>query len=445
MRLTLRTSILSMASMAAILAAAPAVAQSFALRSQNAEGTGMAFAGASAGSISGGSMFFNPATITMMPGRRSEWNVTATIPSAEYDLFSSNSPIQLGTGELGLDGAVLPSSFNSWQLTDRLWIGVTSSAPYGLRSKPENQAYAGQIYGRSSTARSINVSPTVGYIVNDWFSVGAALQVQYFKADLKQATGIAGSGAAYNASAVTPGAPSAQLVGDDIAFGYRLGFTVKPTATTTIGVGYRSAIFHKLEGELNNTTPSPLVPFVRLPIEVNLNLPETVNVGITQQIGAQWQLHATAEWQNWSRFGFLPVVSNGAPITSLNFAYDDSYHFALGAEYQHDMNWTFRGGVGYDISPVSDEVRGVRISDADRIWVSLGASYKVSERLQFDIGYTHIFVEDAPVNIVPGQIDFRGITFQGEASPSVDVISFGVKYRWDEPSRPIPAAIVTKG
>ncbi len=446
MRLSMRSTILGAVSTAALLATAPAFAQSFALRSQNAEGTGMAFAGAASGSISGGSMFFNPATITLMEGRRSEWNLTATIPSASYSLINTNSPVRVGTGEIGLDGAVLPSSFNSWQLSDRLWIGLTTNAPYGLRSKPENQAYAGQIYGRSSTARSINVAPTVGFKITDWVSVGAALQIQYFKADLKQATGIGGSGAAYAASATLPTAPSAQLKGDDIAFGYRLGVTFQPTSTTTIGLGFRSAIFHQLEGNLVNTTPSPLQPVVDIPIKANLNLPEVVNLGISQKIGDRLQLHFTAEWQNWSRFGFIPVVSqlNGAPLTSLNFAYKDSYHFAIGAEYMWNDNWTFRAGLGYDKSPVSDDVRGLRISDADRIWTSIGFSYKVSEKLQFDFGYSHLFVETAPVNIVPGHIDFRGIVYQGEAKPEIDVISFGLKYRWDDPKRPIPA-LVTKG
>lgn len=440
--------ILAAVSAIAMAAATSASAQSFALRSQNAEGTGMAHAGAAAGSISGGSMFFNPATITMLEGRRSEWNFNYTRPDAEYSLINTNSPIRRGTGDIGLDGGLTLGSFNSWQINDRLWIGLTSGTPYGLRSKPDNQVYAGQIYGRSSTAKSFNFSPTVGFKVTDWLSVGAALQVQWFKADLKSATGIGGTGAAYNLTALGPNAPSATLRGEDIAFGYRLGVTVKPTAATTIGLGFRSAIFHELDGNVYTTTPSPLRPNVDIPIKANLNLPEAVNLGISHQINDQWQVHFTAEWQNWSRFGTIAVRQDatGAVVTTLPFEYDDSYHFALGAEYQWNQNWTFRAGVAYDISPVSDTVRGLRISDADRLWTSIGFSYKWNEKLQFDFGYSHIFVQDAPVNIVPGHIDFRGVVYQGEAEPSIDVISFGIKYRWDDPSKPIPALpLVRKG
>jgi long-chain fatty acid transport protein len=437
-------------SLAALVAGSEARAQSFALRSQNAEGVGMAFAGAAAGSVGGGSMFFNPATITLLPGRRSEWNFIYTRPQASYTLESSTSPIQSGTGEIGLDGALTTASYSSWQLNERLWVGMTSGTPFGLRSKPDNQVYSGQIYGRSSMAKSFNVTPTVGYKVNDWLSVGAGLQVQYFLADLKQATGIGGSGslAAFGGSSLGPNALTSSLRGDDIAFGFRTGLTLTPWEGTTIGIGYRSALHHELKGRVLAQSPSPLSPVFVLPITANLNLPEALNLGISHRLNAQWQVHGSIEWQNWSRFGRIPVVAqatnpfigavNGQVIQSLNFLYEDSWHFALGAEYIYSPSWTFRAGLGYDLSPVQDRYRGLRISDNDRLWTSLGASYAWSDWLTIDVGYTHIFVKDAPVRIEPGHPDFNPalpITFIGEAKPSIDVIAFGLKYRWDTPSR----------
>lgn len=435
-----------------------AQAQSFALRSQNAEGAGMAFAGAAAGSIGLGSLFFNPATITQFEGRRSQWNIIGTLPSASYSFSSAGTNpafgLPLSTGNIGIRGAIAPASFNSWQLTDRLWIGLTTGSPFGLRSKPENQNFAGQTYGRSSTARSINVTPTAGYKINDWLSVGAGLQIQYFKADLKQAL------------VAVPNAPSSQLTGDDWDFGFRLGATIKPFEGTTIGVGYRSSIRHDLSGRLrtgdtNAVLVGALAPFQNAspqfaagstPIEVNLNLPEALNLGISQKINEQWQVNFSFEWQNWSRFGRLPVTNKvtGAPITSLNFVYDDSFHFAFGAEYDVNPSWTVRAGVGYDISPVSDEVRGVRISDNDRLWFSAGTSFKATDRLSFDLGYSFLYVFDSTINVGPGHPDFNPAisaaarpilnpTLVGEASPNIHVLAFGVNYRWDDPAPKVAA------
>ena len=65
-------------SLSALLAAGAASASSFAIRSgQSAEGLGMAYAGAAAGGIGMGSMAWNPATITMFPGRISGATLSA--------------------------------------------------------------------------------------------------------------------------------------------------------------------------------------------------------------------------------------------------------------------------------------------------------------------------------------------------------------------------------
>jgi long-chain fatty acid transport protein len=176
---------------AALLAAGAASASSFAIRSgQSAEGLGMAYAGAASGGIGMGAMAWNPATITMFPGRNSNWNYTYLNANAEYEPTSATrlgspngpaNPIQNGTGNLGGDGAFIPASYSAWQLTDRLWIGMTTGAPYGSALEARQPGHAAQVYGRSAKVATINVSPTIGYKVNDWLSVGAALQVQYFR------------------------------------------------------------------------------------------------------------------------------------------------------------------------------------------------------------------------------------------------------------------------
>ena len=75
-------------SLAALMAlGGGAQASSFYIRTgQSAEGLGMPFAGGASGGIGIGSIGWNPATITMFPGRNSNWNATYILPQAEYDL-----------------------------------------------------------------------------------------------------------------------------------------------------------------------------------------------------------------------------------------------------------------------------------------------------------------------------------------------------------------------
>lgn len=432
-----RTAAAATVSVAALLAAGAASASSFAIRSgQSAEGLGMAYAGAAAGGIGMGSMAWNPATITMFPGRHSQWNFTYLYANGDYEPTSVTrlgapngpaSPIQNGTGNIGGDGAFIPASYSAWQLTDRFWIGMTTGAPFGLRSKPENQVYAGQVYGRSAKLGTYNVSPTIGYQVNDWLSVGAAFQVQYLKTTLKNATGTSIQ------QAIGPGAPSQILKGDSFDFGFRVGATLTPMAGTTIGIAYRSSIRQTLEGTMSTVAGV-------LPIKANLNLPDSVVFGVSQVINDQWQAHLGVEWTNWSRFRRIPIVSeiSGRPVSSLNFEYDDSWYFSAGLEYKYNRDLTLRGGVAYELSAVNDSNRTVFISDNDRLWLSAGASYQLMDKLKLDVGYTYIHVNKATVDYRGAHPQQGPVFFSAESKPYIHIVSAGLTYRWDNPAETIP-------
>lgn len=438
-----RTAAVATVSMAALLAAGAAQASSFAIRSgQSAEGLGMAYAGAASGGIGMGAMAWNPATITMFPGRNSQWNFTYLNANASYEPTGATrlgtpagplSPIQNGSGNIGGDGAFIPASYSAWQLTDRFWVGLTTGAPFGLRSKPENQVYAGQVYGRSATLRTINVSPTIGYKVNDWLSVGAAFQVQYLTTSLKNATGAA------LATAIGPAAPNQVLKGDTIDYGFRVGATLTPLQGTTIGLAYRSSIRQTLEGTISTVAGVS-------PIKANLNLPDSVVFGVSQVINDQWQAHLGVEWTNWSRFRRIPIVSqiSGLPISSLNFVYDDSWYFSGGVEYKYNQALTLRAGVAYELSAVNDTNRTVFVSDNDRLWLSAGASYQVTDKLKLDVGYTFIHVTKAAVNYGGAHPQQGPVIFTAEAKPYINIVSAGLTYRWDNPAEAIPARPVVR-
>ena len=113
--------------------------------------------------------------------------------------------------------------------------------------------------------------PTVGYKVNDWLSIGAGLALQYFKVRYFSAVGPSPANP-------SPCAASAILEGDSYGFGFTLGATLTPFAGTTIGIGFRSAVEHELEG------PFQLRRALSRSRRTSM-LPESVTVGISQRIG----------------------------------------------------------------------------------------------------------------------------------------------------------------
>jgi long-chain fatty acid transport protein len=429
---------LCLASTAIALITGGAQAAGFNVRSQSAVGAGLSHAGMGTSAWGASSMFWNPAAITAVPGRQNEFNVSYVMPEASATL--SASPFLTDprfdnprSGDIAVDSFV-PAGFTTWQLNDQFWIGMATGAPFGNETEVPSD-FAGRLYNAGSTVRTFAATPTIGYKINDMFSVGAGVTLQYMEVGLKsQLRGGLGS------------TTISDLQGSGFGFGFTAGIDIKPWQGGSFGIGYRSPITHELVGDFTaGSIVTALGPSGRTDrgIRSTITLPETVSIGFRQDFNEQWSVMASGQWTGWSRLQRPRIVSRGgqglpAP-TRLGFDFEDEFMVALGAEYRHNENWTFRAGAAYETSPVNDRNRGLRIIDNDRIWVSAGLGYKVSNRLSFDLAYAHLFTEGGRIDIrgnnpnflpPPGFGEVRGRSNSGGAN----IVSFALRYRWDEPA-----------
>jgi long-chain fatty acid transport protein len=400
----------------------------FAVHEQSAYFQGMSFAGAAAGGDLSG-MFWNPAVMTQFAGVNSYTSISGILP------FASNSPtagplLALGgTNNVG-DQALVPGSYFSYQLNPSLWLGMSVNAPFGL-SEHFPDAWAGRDYGAGTTfLRTYNASPSIAYRLNDWISVGVGVQIQYAKAGLNHFLTILGG--------------NVNLSGDGWGYGFTAGVTLMPMSGTTIGLGYRSAINQKIDGSL-------ATPIGAFGASTTVNLPDMVSLGIRQRINPQLTLLGTVEWTNWSRIGTSVISASplpASPLLTLPFDYKDGWFFSAGAEYQATDRLTLRTGLAYEISPVTDSVRMPLVPDNDRFWASIGATLQITRSLSADLAYSHIWVRDPTINIsaASGNPWFAttGVTYIGDVSAHVDILSIGIKYRWDEPKAPVKTGLITK-
>ena len=94
-----------------IIASAQANAGGFALREQSTYGQGTSFAGVAAGGALS-SMFWNPATMTQVPGIVSETNVAGVFPFASHTpIAGTYVPALPGTSNVGDAAAPWRTSF----------------------------------------------------------------------------------------------------------------------------------------------------------------------------------------------------------------------------------------------------------------------------------------------------------------------------------------------
>jgi long-chain fatty acid transport protein len=187
-----------------------------------------------------------------------------------------------------------------------------------------------------------------------------------------------------------------------------------PVTGTRVGVSYRSAIEHELEGNVSFTNvPTALAAgFPNGDIRADIELPATLSVAVAQEVTPKLQLLADFTWTEWSSIPTLDIFrASGAGLTSTPLRFDDSWRVGLGANYQVTPAWKLRGGVAYDLTPVQDEDRTPRLPDEDRFWLAGGVQWKVVENLAFDAGFAWLFVKEAsselPAVVAPPSAAFR--------------------------------------
>ena len=86
-------------------------------------------------------------------------------------------------------------------------------------------------------------------------------------------------------------------------------------------------------------------------------------------------------------------------------------------------------GLAIDETPIpSKELRTPRIPGEERFWVSVGLTYVAGDNFSFDVGYSHLFVDDANINNVSRSSS--GATLVGTYTASVDILSAGVNFNF---------------
>lgn len=434
----MKSLLLGCSSIALVLTATvSAHAGGFALREQSAYGQGTSFAGIAAGGALS-SMYWNAATMTQFSGKNVELGLSGIMPNASHSYTRSSLAAFSTPGDSGLD-ALVPNSYGSIQLNKNVWLGLAVNAPFGLgvHFPQVNAASSGS--GNSAEVKTYNFNPSIAYKFNDMISVAVGFQAQYIKAS-------------YDAFLGTQ-PRIGTLNGADWGFGWTAGVTITPMPRTTIGIGYRSAIDHTLSGTWD--VPAAVAPATQ-PGSVNLGLklPDTVTVGLRHGLTDRLTLLAGFEWANWSRIGTSRLLQpNGNAVTlsgaavTFPFQYQDGYYYSLGGEYVINPAWTVRAGIGYEKSPITDAVRTTRIPDADRMWYSVGASYKPAfiKGVTLDLGYSFIDVKSATVCMGPTAAggcpsnpwSSATLAYNGSVKSYINIISVALRYQFGADPAPV--------
>lgn len=385
--------------------ASQAYAAGFQLSEQSSIQMGRAMAGAGVMGDDLSAVHYNPAGMTLLEGTRIQATGTWVAVNAEY------KGDKTGATENGRKkGQLVPAGYITHQVNDQVWLGLGLTVPYGMGTD-FNRTWEGADRGNKSMILTFDMNPNVAWKVNEKFSFGAGLSLQYAKAKLGMAKTVANIPA------------NAIVEGDSWAWGWNIGMMFRPVETVRLGLAYRSHIAHNAEGTTNIDTP---LGSAESDMKVRIKTPDTITLSGAWDATQDLTLSATARWSKWSNFDVLSIensrfAGNNLKLNGgLNAAagnvpvknhWDDTWFFSLGADYRLNDQWTVRGGVAYDQGPVENQYRMAVIPDTDRVWVAGGASYKFNQNLTFDFGATYITGigdTDLYTNKVAGTNERRG-------------------------------------
>ncbi|MEO1491901.1 MAG: outer membrane protein transport protein [Pseudomonadota bacterium] len=394
--------------------ASAAHAGAFALKERSAKAQGLSFAGATAGSGGLSSMGFNPGAIGLVtPGFNNgeiSGGISLILPSSDGEVEVNG--VRTGeTFDAGRFGGVA-NNYVGYRLEDDILIGLSVFTPFGLATEyPEASSVAADAI--TSDLRTIQIAPTLGFEPIPGLTLGVSGQIIYADARLTSSA-VALEGNQTNASFAV--GALWDLGSTKLGLSYDHGYDLSLAGTATFA-----------PGALNPAIPVALT----LPVIANAELPATVSAGIVQEIGSSFRVMGELQWQSWSDFDRIDTnvdaTSIGAGIIHSQDEqnYDDAFFVAVGAEYDVLDSLTVRGGAAFDQTPTSDGFLGgqinsvnatdrtARVPDEDRVWLSIGATYNMSEHMSIDAGYSYLFaINDSVVglrNAAPGtQVVYEG-------------------------------------
>lgn len=388
--------------------ASGAGASGFQLIEQNASGLGNAYAGSAAVAENASTVFYNPAGMMELKDREASFGLTAIKPSFKFK-DSGTSVGLTGTGNGGDAGSwgYVPNGYMSLSYSKDLRFGIGIGAPFGLMTKYD-KPWVGAAQSDTFDVKTLNINPSVAFRVSDKVSVGGGVNWQRLDAEYLRTAGLNTTAqllAGYGITSVNVQNSMSRLSLGGESWGWNAGTLIKLSPDTKLGVSYRSKVKYLAEGTA--TVTGPKVAFNQIfssSVKAYITLPDTFIASLTHELNPNWQLLGDVSWTGWSSIPKIDIdrtsgAFKGQTAQTLDTQFRDTWRVAFGANYKLNDDWKLKTGIAYDQTPVKGEAtRLVSMPDNDRLWLSVGAQWKVAKDSTLDFGMAYLHLKDAKIN-----------------------------------------------
>jgi len=309
--------------------------------------------------------WYNPAAFSLMEGDYKNYY------SAGMGIVQLEIKHEYDGGEDKMNKKLhyLPYGFAARKLSDRFFLSLGVTAPYGLSSdwKSTSRTAAVATY---SEIKDINYNLNLSYKILDNLAVAVGFDFVHLTAELDN----------YYVDMVD---------GEDYAFGYNAAMLYKATDRLSFGATYRSRVKSTLKADAKWNVSGIGSDSG---IQADLTLPDNFQFGASYKVSPKLKVNAELGWTNWTTYDVLKVTyrSTGATLGTPQINnWEAGWAYKLGTEYTLNKNWKLRAGALYDYNPVTDEYYGTRVPDSERVGGSIGAGYSNDKGVSVDFSFLY--------------------------------------------------------
>jgi long-chain fatty acid transport protein len=412
----------------------------FAIQERAAAEMGVGNAGVAAAAEDASTIADNPAGIARLTAPQVVVSGTFAVPNLPFTDAGSTLPTGKpipGSEDNGGGFILIPNLYWAMPVWDGLSIGAGLFPSFGLATN-----YAVDSIGRynalSSEVTSLDLAPTIAYRVLPGLSIGVSPVARYTKVKFTNAIDFGSAGAAVGIPGAVPGAQDGfvKLRVNGWSFAFNGGLLFEPTDTTRIGLAYfhndaatvsGSARFSR--SAIGDVIAAASGAFTETPAHSTIDFPDHANFGIVQALTPEIDVRGGVTWTQWSSFKQeLILFSNpNQPPSLMVENWRDTINVALGATYKASPVLVLRAGLSYDETPVPDSLhRDLRLPDASRYGIAIGAGYHVTDSTTIDLAYQHLFGGSVGDNVITA----TGDKIVGRTDLSADLVALQVTYRY---------------
>ncbi|CDT83805.1 outer membrane protein transport protein [Vibrio diabolicus] len=337
-----------------LLTCAAAQAGGLYLYETTASDIGLASAGMAARAQDASVMAANPAGLANVSGKSFSGNLIGLYGDAQLDTMTGDAGNVIGF-------VPMASAFYSQQVNDKWTLGIGLYGNYGLGLEYEG-LLDNHLDIPTATTQALTIQPSASYRINDHWSVGAALGIQYGMYEVEAEGSLASSDMHKK---YLDEDQNTQVNG-------RVGVLYEATSGTRLGLSYSSETEFEFDNS-NSIAPQQLI----------FSAYHEVN----DDLAVMWNVN----WQDWSEYTTALKAADLVDVET-----QDTYQIALGTQYKLNEKMMWNAGFAFDTSMYESQSNGdITVPTGKAYRIGTGIDYKLDSENSIGFAFEAILMESS--------------------------------------------------